>query len=71
MKEVKLTEKNYSDIKSSSVTPYVNSYARDENGLVKAVINSFIAFCNYHGYIVKDGKVFTSDEKEEKSNKTI
>ena len=68
MKEIKLTDRQYSEIKSSSIDKWVN-YGKGDNGLVIAVIESFIGFCNKNGYIIQDGKVLQKDEeKEQKRN---
>ena len=61
MKEVKLTEKEFMDIKSNSVNKWVKGRL-SETSLVEAVINSFIAHCNYKGYVIKDGKVLLNEE---------
>lgn len=65
MKEIELKEKDFLEIKSHSVQNWIN-YNRGETTLVQAVINSFVAFCNKKGYIVKDGKVFSTNEKLKK-----
>ena len=68
MKEIKLTDKQYSEIKSNSINQWVN-YGKGDNGLVIAVVESLIGFCNKNGYIIQDGKVLQKDEeKEQKRN---
>jgi hypothetical protein len=68
MKEIKLTDRQYSEIKSNSISQWVN-YGKGDNGLVIAVVESLIGFCNKNGYIIQDGKVLQKDEeKEQKRN---
>jgi len=62
MKEVKLSDKDLLLIKSISIDKYVTS-GKGETGLVKSVIDSFIGYCNSKGYVIKDGKVFSEQEK--------
>ncbi len=64
MKEIKLSNKQYSEIKSDSINHWVN-YGKDDNGIVIAVIESFIGFCNKNGYVIQDGKVLQKDEEKE------
>lgn len=68
MKEVKLTDKNYSDIKSTANSEWVVNRT-NENSLIIAVINSFIGFCNKNNYVVQDGKVLEKNEEGQERNK--
>lgn len=64
MKEVKLTDKDLLAIKSASIDKYISG-GIGETGLVKAVIDGFIGYCNSKGYLIKDGKVFINDRKSQ------
>lgn len=63
-KEVKLTDRQYSEIKSVAMSNWVN-YNKGDINVVVSVIDSFISFCNKNKYIVKDGKVIQKDEQKE------
>lgn len=68
MKQVELTDKNYSEIKSTAIANWVVSRTSD-NSLVMAVIDSFIGFCNKNNYVVQDGKVLHKNEEKQERNK--
>lgn len=61
MKETKLTEKDFMEIKSISTVKWVSS-SKKETALIEAVIDSFITYCNYKKYIIKDGKILINEE---------
>jgi len=61
MIEIKLTEKDFLEIKSNSVDKWVR-FSSGETSLVQAVIDTFIAHCNSKGYVIKDGKIFLNEE---------
>jgi hypothetical protein len=67
-KEVKLTEKQLNEIKSIAVNYWINAESSN-TALVKAVIESFIGYCNNNNYVVQDGKVLKKDEKEQEHHK--
>lgn len=62
MKEVKLSEIDYNEIKSKAHDNWINYYS-GENAVVKSIVDSFISFCKSNNYIIKDGKVHQTDEK--------
>jgi hypothetical protein len=66
MKEIALSEKELRIIRSNAIDLYVASY-RGEQTHTYALIQSFIDFCSHKGYIVKDGKVYSTNEEEKKS----
>lgn len=67
MKLKELTPKDLNKIRSDAISYFVDSN-KGENTHVWAIINSFVDFCKNNRYIVKDGKVFSLDEEEKKSD---
>jgi hypothetical protein len=65
MEEVKLTYKDYYQIQSSAVNNYVVMTAQHDCFTVECIIHSFLNFLNQKNYIVKEGKVFKNEKREE------
>lgn len=70
MKQIKLSERDYSEIKCKAHDNWINYYS-GENAVVKSIIDSFIGFCKCNNYVVQDGKVLQKHEEVEECNKPI
>ncbi len=61
MKEVKLAEKHFRDIKDMAHQLYIEkaiNYKMPELFVCTSYIEAFIRYCNKNQYVIKDGKVY-------------
>lgn len=70
MKEIKLSERDYAEIKSKAHDNWVNLY-NGENAVVKSVIDSFLGFCKCNNYIIQNGKVLEQNEEIQERNNSV
>ena len=66
MKEIKLSNKDLSKIRSDAISEYTTR-SSGEYAHITSIINSFVDFCSNNGYTVKNGKVISINEEEKKS----
>lgn len=61
MKEIKLTDKDYQDIKTAALNEWREksiSYKTADEFVCRCYVSAFISFCNAKGYTLLDGKVY-------------